>query len=227
MTDPRLVMVIGFQRSGTNALFDSLAGDRRFLSFNEVGESEIYSNFYLKAEPEIRSIFHAGKNVLLKPISETKRRNVEDLFQEFAAYDVRVLHIHRDPVNTYYSVSVLWDTTPEEFIEQWNRRNSSIFSVSEKHKQKVAFVKYEDMILDPEVFYSASRFAGIRGKYRFHPDSHSGRKNLPKDVVDRLDKGTEDLWKKLEASRTFLPRDGVFSMTKLVQEAKYNLKRYL
>jgi hypothetical protein len=88
-------MVIGFQRSGTNALFDSLAGDRNILSFNEVAESEIYRNFYLKPEPEIRSILQAGKSVLLKPISETKRRNVEDLFQEYAAYDVRVLHIHR------------------------------------------------------------------------------------------------------------------------------------
>jgi sulfotransferase family protein len=223
----RLVMIIGFQRSGTNALFDSLAADRRIIAVNEHAENEMYQNFYLRPEPEIRNRLRENEIVLLKPISETKKRSVSDLLLEYADYDVKMIHIHRDPVNTYYSTSILWPTTPEEFIESWNVRNSSIFDIPEERKKDLVFVKYEDMILDPDVFYAAANFVNIRGRYRFHPDSHGGKKNVSRDIADRIEQGTRLVWLRLEEARTFLPRENPFSVAKLLQNAKYNLKRYL
>ena len=223
----RLVMIIGFQRSGTNALFDSLAADHRVLAFNEHSDNEIYQNFYLKPEAEIRKLLQQSPVVLLKPISETKRRSVSDVIREYADYDLKIIHIHRDPVNTYHSTSILWPTTPEEFVETWNKRNASIFEIPGDQKKNVVFVKYEDMVLDPEVFYSAARFAGIRGRYRFHPDSHGGQKNVSKDIAERIEMGTRLMWLRLEEARTFLPRPNPFSLAKLLQNAKYGIKRYL
>ena len=208
----KLVMIIGFQRSGTNALFDSLSSDRKILAFNEHADNDVYQNFYLRPESEIREKLRKSTTALLKPISETKKRSVANLLQEYADYDVKVIHIHRDPVNTYYSTSILWPTTPEEFIDTWNERNASIFEISEQQKQNTVFVKYEDMILDPEVYYSTARFVGIRGKYRFHPDSHGGQKNVSKDVADRIEQGTRAMWLRLEEARTFLPRSNVFKI---------------
>jgi hypothetical protein len=225
MNPIRLVMIIGFQRSGTNALFDSLAAAREIVAFNEDTDSAVFENFFLRPEPEIRGLLHQAKTVLLKPISETKRRSITELLREYEDYDVKIIHIHRDPVNTFYSTSVLWPTTAEEFIEIWNSRNSSIFEIPEEEKKNVVFVKYEDMILDPEVFYQAARFAGIRGKYRFHEDSHAGEKNVSREIAVRIEEGTRDVWLRLEQARTFLPRPNPLSIVKLIQAAKWGIKK--
>ncbi len=224
MSTNRIVMILGVQRSGTNALFDSLAKAPKVLACNESGDSEIYINFFLRPEPEIRKSLLNDKPVLLKPISETKKRSVQELLQEYSEYDFRILHIHRDPVNTYYSATLIWHVVLEEYLEEWNRRNRSIFEINPGWKDRVAFVKYEDMVEDPSVFYSAAQFAGIKGKYLFHDDSASGRKLLSTKVISKIDEETREIWNLLEQSRTFLPHPSRFNLPKTIARIRHRLR---
>jgi|GEM_PF-5222161 len=68
MIRTKIVMVMGFRHSSTNALFDRLAASRGILAFNEYADDQIYRNFCLRPEREIRNqkIFATAKRPGLK-----------------------------------------------------------------------------------------------------------------------------------------------------------------
>ena len=69
----QLIMVMGAQRSGTTALFRSLAQDRALTSFNESAEDALYYLYRLRPVRETAPILNAAPGaVLLKPITEIR-----------------------------------------------------------------------------------------------------------------------------------------------------------
>lgn len=203
----KIIMVMGVQRSGTNALFNSFAKDTNFRAFNECDDSEIFYEWNLRPECEIRSILRGSGPVLLKPVNETDFRSVTDVIREYKDYDVWIPWIYRDPVNVYYSWLTKWNMpSVDEFIEMWNRRNQSILTILPDFGSRIGIVRYEDLVADPQVFYRACGFFSITGEYLFREDSESGRRNLSNRVITEIEQGTTQILNNLNKSRTFKPR---------------------
>ncbi len=203
----KIIMVMGVQRSGTNALFNSFAKDPKFRSFNECDDSEIFYDWNLRPESEIRSILRGSGPVLLKPVNETDFRSVTDVIREYEDYDIWIPWIYRDPVNVYYSWLTKWNmSSVDEFIEMWNRRNQSILTALHDFGTRIAIVRYEDLVADPQVFFRACGFFSVKGEYLFREDSESGRRNLPSNVITEIEQGTTKILTQLNKSRSFTPR---------------------
>ena len=84
MAESRLVFVMGVQRSGTNALFKSLERGAKH-AFNESDDSPLFTGFYLRDDAVVCSVLDGLSGVVVaKPISETKRRSVNDVFAAMA-----------------------------------------------------------------------------------------------------------------------------------------------
>lgn len=202
----KIIMVVGCQRSGTNTLFRSLAADRQIKSFNENAKSTVFESFLLRPEPEIRPILQSIEGaILLKPISETKERSLNDVLDEYGNYSLWIVNIYRDPVDVFCSTILTWPGTydADKFILEWNDRNKRALSISPKHKAQFANVKYEDLITDPKVFFDLCRFLRVNGKYLFRRNSGNGRRLLRWKIKAKIDHGTSDVLKELEENRTF------------------------
>lgn len=207
----KLVMVMGVQRSGTTALFRSLALDWDLIGIDESDE-KAFDNFFLKPEQEIRPILNALPGaVLLKPISETFIRSVADVFEEYKAYDLKVIWIYRDPIKVFYSRYIKgWvklDTTSiVSFIRSWNRRNSLMLQCLPVYSSEIAIVSYDDLITDSQVFYDLCDYFDLHGMYLFRQDSSTGRKNLSKTYKAMIDVATFPVLNQLKRARRFKPQ---------------------
>src|SRR5206468_12337971 len=100
-----LIMVMGAQRSGTNVLFSSLATDPTVSAFPEDIDSAFYYNFLLRPVSELAPLIErVPGRILLKPISETGRRSLAEIVEEYRPYALRFVWIYRDPVNVFDSM---------------------------------------------------------------------------------------------------------------------------
>ena len=205
----RLVFVMGVQRSGTTALFRSLRGGAEQV-YNEAHNSPLFEAMYLRPEPQVRqAISGAAGPVLVKPISETKRRSVQALWREYAHHDLRVAWIYRDPVNCYASHIQRWDEfkgDPDAFVEAWCQRNQMALDALASGYENLAIVRYRDLIDDPSVIKKLGNFLGIQGRYRFRADSDRGRSVLTKAVVERIQVGSQPVLEGLQDARSFESR---------------------
>src|SRR4030095_17251401 len=83
-----------------------LAQDRALTSFHESAEDALYYLYRLRPVRETAPILNAAPGaVLLKPITETLDRSLEDLKTEYANYALKFVWIYRDPVNVLHSMS--------------------------------------------------------------------------------------------------------------------------
>lgn len=206
----QLIMIMGTQRSGTNAFFRSLSQDKRLTCFNEAKKSPLFLNWFLRPEAEIRDVLLAAPGpVLLKPISETVRRSVSDIFEEYKDYELYVPWIYRDPVDVYYSETQHWEgrTDERKFMDRWNRRNSSVLAALPVFGEQIGIVKYEDLLTFPAVFEQVCQFFDIEGQSEFQTVSAGGRRNLADRVVASIEEGTADVCRALDAARRFIPSD--------------------
>ena len=220
------MMIMGHQRSGTNALFNSLVKGNDCVPIVDVASSDVYDDFYLRPEAEIRTILNDQKKpVLLKPVNETKKRSIDSVFEEYQQYDLRILYIYRDPVNAFFSQTEFWPeyTDVDYFIDRWNARNLLAINISPVWKPKFAIVKYEDLIEDPGVFDQACRFLEISGKYLFRTDKGGGRQSLSADVQKQIDEGTAGVLAQLDQYRTFYPGKTGFSFRKTYRNMRFFL----
>lgn len=206
-----LVLIMGVQRSGTNALFKSLTSDPTVLGVNEAPDSSFFVDVLLRPEPALRPHLAAHPGVVvLKPISETTRRGVDAVIDELAAYDPRVPWIYRDPVNCYQSHIERWEgfrDRPAEFADHWSRRNALALAALETHGQRIAIVRYEDLIEDPQVFSGLCGWLDVPGAYLFREDRGRGRSTQSADVQRIIDDGTRPVRLALEQARTFRAGD--------------------
>lgn len=207
-----LIMVMGVQRSGTTALFRSLASDKTLTAVDESIESAIYHRYQLRPLPEIAHVLNgAPGTVLLKPVSETFSRTIGSIFEEYEAYSLRVIWIYRDPVNVLYSMHrhgwvPLCEIDSSVNVSEWERRNRSALQSHQERPDKIAILRYEDCLLDPHVFQSLTTWLGLKSNSLFRKDSSSGRKNVPLAAQQKIDAATRDISRALHAARTFRAR---------------------
>jgi len=207
----KLIMVMGIQRSGTTALFEALASGK-IAAFNESPQDYIYDNYYLRPEPELRAPFASIRvPILLKPISETFRRSVRDVAEEYAAYDLRIVWIYRDPVNSSQSLLVSGyaadGVTAAELAAQWRDRNGSVLEALATHSDRITIVRYEDLVESPSVLKALGKHLGIEVALTFRGDSGGGRRNMAPESQAAIDQVTEETRRRLDAARTFVPAE--------------------
>lgn len=207
----KLVMVMGVQRSGTNALFFSLASDPTLISYNEAASDALYADFFLRPEPEIRPLLQSARSgVLLKPNSETRRRSLGDVFQEYAKYDLHIVWVYRNPVNIFYSHYTMgWiqyqDISHAYHLNEWNLRNQQILDALPMHAARLTIVRYEDAVADSNILSALFRRVGVNGQNRMRGDTNGGRKRLPRAVQTHIARETQTVHKALDRARTFKP----------------------
>lgn len=201
-----LIFLMGVQRSGTNALFRSLRCGVT-MAFNEKLDSPVFDRMMLRPESEVMNhIGGVGGPVLFKPISESKQRNVVDVFREYARQDLRVVWLYRDPVNCFASHIERWTEyrgRHQEFSLSWCQRNQMVLDAIKHFGERIAVVRYRDLIVDPSVVKKLGEFLGVRTRYRFRSDSDRGRKVLDTQVVKELQGYTSKTMLELDESRTF------------------------
>ncbi|RME23618.1 MAG: hypothetical protein D6798_13160 [Deltaproteobacteria bacterium] len=206
----RLVLIMGVQRSGTNALFKSLTSAPGVLGVNESPDSAFFENVLLRPEPALRPHLRAHDGpIVLKPISETNRRGVDEVIDELLAHDPVVPWIYRDPVNCFHSHVQRWKGfrgRPQQFAEHWSRRNRLALDALDRHGDRIAIVRYEDLVADPSVFHALADFVGVPGSYLFRADRGLGRNHQPAEVQACIDAGTAATVARLDAARRFVAR---------------------
>lgn len=202
---PRLIFVLGSQRSGTNAIRQSLSLDPYVRGFNERESNNLYEDWKLRPEPEIRRFLQQQPGtVLLKPIKSVIDRPVAEFLTEFADYAYKVVWIYRDPVLVFGSRSKRWSYLDDvdQFLEEWNRVNRSALDAAD---ERMAVVHYADLIERREVFYAVCRFLGVRGEYLFRPDESRAYEEIDQVDIKRIQESTADTLQALDAARTSVP----------------------
>jgi len=221
----RLILVMGIQRGGTTVLFKSLAADYDCAGYHEHLDSEVFLNWNLRPEKEIRDVLRATERpAILKPINETTFRSVEDVLREYGDYDVRIVWPYRDPCDVFYSTVDFFQhdrrandpfyeglvglSSPEAavdgFVEQWNRRHRSALDAQAVYSDRVFIVSYEDILRDVSVFDGLCRAVGVKGVYIFRMNTRRSRM-LTSEVRARIHRGTAETQKALAAARSFRP----------------------
>ena len=197
----RLIFVMGVQRSGTNALFSSLERGARH-AFNESPDSPLFDDFYLRDAGVVREVLDGCSGVVLvKPISETKRRSVSDVLDEYADYGPSVVWIYRDPVNCYASHIERWTGfrgRPEAFAESWSERNQSVLDALGMHEERITIVRYEDLTRSPAMVVSLGASVGLRIRSKFRRDHRRGRRELSREVTSVIEEGTQGVLQALD-----------------------------
>ena len=206
----QLIMVMGAQRSGTTALFRSLAHDRALTSFHESAEDALYYLYRLRPVREIAPILNAAPGaVLLKPITETLDRSLEELKTEYANYALKFVWIYRDPVNVLHSMSrkgwLPCALEGEPGAGTWVARNQLALRFQKDHPAAIAIVRYEDLVSDPKIFGSLCKSLDVNGAPVFREDRGSGRSDLPLAVQRAIEAATGTTLRALDSARTFRP----------------------
>ena len=206
----QLIMVMGAQRSGTTALFRSLALDRALTSFHESAEDALYYLYRLRPVRETAPILNAATGaVLLKPITETLDRSLEELKTEYANYALKFVWIYRDPVNVLHSMSrkgwLPCALEGEPGAGTWVARNQLALRFQKDDPAAIAIVRYEDLLSDPKIFGSLCKSLGVHGTPVFREDRGSGRSDLPLAVQRAIEAATEATLRELDSARTFRP----------------------
>jgi len=206
----KVIMVTGVQRSGTTALFRSLARDPAVTAFHENADDAVYYLYRLRPMREVAPILNAAPGaVLLKPINETFDRSLEDLRAEYASYALQLVWIYRDPVNVLTSMSrkgwLPTDLAGESGAGSWVARNRLALQFQKNHPTMIAVVRYEDLIADPNVFRSLCESLGVKGTPVFRQDRGTGRRDLPLANQRSIDAVTRTTLTALDVARTFRP----------------------
>ena len=189
----KLIMIMGMQRSGSTALFDTLRTAPRLISHAESPDGPIYNDYFLRPESAIRHLLRSsGSHVLLKPVRESERRTLVSVIDEYADYDLSILWLYRDPVNVVFSYSVKgWlhaTTLALEWVAlEWIARNRMLIQLPDAYRPKLTVLRYENLVRDGLVLRAVQRKLGIRGQSKFRPDSNAGRAKMPIATQARID----------------------------------------
>ncbi len=200
---------MGVQRSGTTALFESLATDPRVRAVNESAANEAFVEWRLRPAAEIAALASSAPGpLLLKAISETRFRSVADVFADLAACDVRALWIYRDPVEVFASMVRLgWVPADERHAQGvadfWCESQGRLLSSLGGCAGRLAVVRHEEISMSPAIFASAAEFLGVEARSRLRSVASQGRAALPAALVPLIDARTAADLARLDDVRTW------------------------
>ena len=205
-----LFFLMGIQRSGGSTLLNAFRRKRNVSVFKEK-DKRIFDYFMLRPEKEIRPFIEKSKPItFIEAKSETKKRDVTDIFSEYSRYSVRIIWNYRDPVSVYYSRLIKypykdWVSDENGFSEMWNQRNNSILKALKQHRDHIAIIKLEDLIECKNVFKQLCDFIGTKGKNTFYSDKVNIGNKLPEAIIKNIQKQTSEVLNQLDLNRRFLP----------------------
>jgi hypothetical protein len=222
----KIVMITGHQKSGTTAMMRALGADSSFATINEHRDSPLYLNWNLRPEKEIRHILHGiGHPIITKPVNETRYRGIADIFEEYKEYDLHIVFMYRDPINTYFSNMMLRIKNellqrkdsqlsirfphPSEWCQSWNRRMTTVLDALPMYDHQITLVRYEDVVSDIDVFNEICDRVGVKGKPLFRDDNNGGRLYLPGKTQQQIINFTVNTLKDLNTARTFVSYIGI------------------
>lgn len=204
-----MLLVMGVQRSGTTALFESLASDPRVRAVNESSENAAFLDWRLRAGPVVAALASSAPGpLLLKAISETRFRSVADVFADLGACDVRALWTWRDPVAVFASMVRLgWVPADERHArgvaEFWVASQDRMLASLEACAGRLAVVRHEEIAASPALFASAAAFLGLDGRSALRPDVSPCRATLAAALVSLIDDVTAPNVARLDDVRTW------------------------
>ena len=208
MPAKRLVMIMGFQRSGTTALFDTLASAPGVSPRHEHADDDIYDDYFLRPEPQIRSVLAAlPGTVLLKPVRESRRRSPLEVAEEYRDYGLTIIWLYRDPVNVYRSwVEKFWvKSRPKGMGQQWVTRNENCLASRAALGDTLIIVRYEDLVASPSCVAALAGRLGLTVESTLRADSNAGRTHLAADDQSDIDAITLATLEKLDDARSIRP----------------------
>jgi hypothetical protein len=204
-----LFFVMGIQRSGGSTLLNAFKRNRSVSIFREK-DKNFFDYFILKPEKELRPFIEKSKSlILIEAKSETKKREVVDIFNEFSNYIINIIWNYRNPVNVFYSRLIKypykdWVADENQFCDMWNQRNSSIINALDQYRDNIAIVKLEDLSGSKSIFKQLCEFVGTKGRYTFYRDKIKIEKKLSASVIDKINNQTASILNKLDANRRFI-----------------------
>ena len=200
----KLIMVMGMQRSGTTALLYALGQDPSVQIENEEPEGPLYNQYRLRPAHEMHpELMRIKRRVILKPVVEAEYREIDDVIQEFLAYDPLIAWIYRDPIDVWSSAKRTFHLSPEDFSDWLNRwvkgNESALRSLSGRFRDRIRAVDFHDLIQHREVFNSLCEFLHLepRNNLFWREDPKKGHRSLPEDLQDRIESETRSVIEKL------------------------------
>jgi Sulfotransferase domain len=207
MPAKRLVMIMGFQRSGTTALFDTLASAPGVSARHEHADDDLYDDYFLRPEPQIRSVLAAlPGTVLLKPVRESRRRSPLEVAKEYHDYDLTMIWLYRDPVNVYQSwLEKQWVTNPEGIGQHWVSRNKKCLASRAALGDTLLIVRYEDLVASPASVAALAERLGLVVESTLRADSNAGRARVAAVDQQAIDAASRATLEQLDDARSIWP----------------------
>ena len=207
MPAKRLVMIMGFQRSGTTALFDTLASAPGVSPRHEHADDDLYDDYFLRPEPQIGPVLAAlPGTVLLKPVRESRRRSPLEVAEEYHDYDLTMIWLYRDPVNVYQSwLEKQWVTNPEGIGQHWVSRNKKCLASRAALGDTLLIVRYEDLVASPASVAALAGRLGLVVESTLRADSNAGRTHVAAVDQQAIDAATRATLEQLDNARSIRP----------------------
>ena len=207
MPAKRLVMIMGFQRSGTTALFDTLASAPGVSPRHEHADDDLYDDYFLRPEPQIGPVLAAlPGTVLLKPVRESRRRSPLEVAEEYRDYDLTMIWLYRDPVNVYQSwLEKQWVTNPEGIGQHWVSRNQKCLASRAALGDTLLIVRYEDLVASPASVAALAGRLGLVVESTLRADSNAGRTHVAAVDQQAIDAVTRATLEQLDNARSIRP----------------------
>ncbi|MDA9952392.1 sulfotransferase domain-containing protein [Chitinophagales bacterium] len=133
----KIVMILGYQRSGTSAMISSFENCKNYTIHSESNNSWLMHKWLLRPEKNIRYSLNKRKRLITKPITESYLRTSGELFEEYKNYDVQYILLLRNVENIFYSNSKhdneSYGNDIEKFIPLYNKRmNNTLTGLDKK-----------------------------------------------------------------------------------------------
>jgi hypothetical protein len=202
-------MVMGVQRSGTTALSETLATDPSVRLFPESEGNEIYSDWLLRPESEIRPyLLGTDGTVVLKPVRESDIRSPLEVALEYRRYDLTIVWLYRDPFDVLRSWQAKgWAKAAGGtgwLLQTWMRRNRSCLTSRTALGKRLIVVRYEDLVAHPECVDELGRRLGLAIHSTLRRESVRPRE--APESAPRLMPMIERTLSALDAARDIRPR---------------------
>jgi hypothetical protein len=193
-----LVMVAGYQRSGTTVLHTSFAKKNPTCSFNETPDGEAFVDKHLRPQSQLLPVAdRVGGTVIVKPNKLFHHRTVEKIVEMYYKFEVRLIWTFRDPAETYLSNHTmrqkrgLEEQPVAEFIDKWNERNGNVIDALDRRVTPILLVNYNELTTHAAAFEAPiSKFAGRPCGLRHDRPGLSDRGSLSPDVLSTIEAQT-------------------------------------